>query len=313
MGFARLTATPRRGRSIFRYPDIGRHPASPRVFLLQSTSSPSGCTRSRPSFLASSLYSLLSAPSVVRIVRHLFRRRNVSPFLPRQLADAFFRALRTQLRLCFHGYSIVAVVRCFVFDRWPDRAFHLLFLFRYSFSRPSSNVRLNEDSTFIDIEQLLTRACIRSILEISLMDRDFSTSTSRQRGFTTVVDLTRRRGTISIYSVYRGETSVFAKPALSSAISTREEDSSVRNTKRHGGASISKLQKHFLKGLTSRLCDQFPRNAIHSALSCSFSVSPSSLDSHFQSPPTTHFPTLVESLLSCSHPVSPRFPKFRAA
>lgn len=64
MGFARLTATPRRGRSIFRYPDIGRHPAPPRVFLLQSTSSPSGCTRSRPSFLASSLYSPLSVPSV---------------------------------------------------------------------------------------------------------------------------------------------------------------------------------------------------------------------------------------------------------
>lgn len=198
----------------------------------------------------------------------------------------------------------------FLFDRWPDRGFHLPFLFRYSFSRLSSNVRLNEDSTFIDIEQLLTRACIRSILEISLMDRDFSTSTSRQRGFATVVDLTRRRGTISICSVYHGGTPVFAKPAVSSAIFTREEDSSVRNTKRNGGASISKLEKHFLKGLTSRLCDEFPRNAIHSALSCSFSVFPSPLDSHFQSPPTTHFPTLAQSLLSSSHLSRQDFPSF---
>lgn len=142
------------------------------------------------------------------------------------------------------------------------------------------------------------------------MDRDFSTSTRRQRGFATVVDLTRRRGTISIYSVYHGETPVFAKPAVSSAISTREEGSSVRNTKRHGGASISKLEKHFLTGLTSRLCDEFPRNAIHSALSCSFSVPPSPLDSHFQSPPTTHFPTLAESLLSSSHPSRQDFPSF---
>lgn len=79
--------------------------------------------------LPSSLYAHLSAPSVVRIVRHLFRRRNVSLFLPRQLADAFFRALRTQLRPCFHGYSIVAVARCFcsIVDRTED------FIFRYSF------------------------------------------------------------------------------------------------------------------------------------------------------------------------------------
>lgn len=42
-------ARSRRGRSIFRYPDIGRHPAPPGVFLLQPTSSPSECTRSRPS------------------------------------------------------------------------------------------------------------------------------------------------------------------------------------------------------------------------------------------------------------------------
>lgn len=82
----------------------------------------------------------LSAPSVVRIVRHLSRRRNVSPFIPRQFADAFFRALRTQPRPCFHGYSIVSGCSLFLFDRWPDRGFHLPSLFRYPFSRLSSNV-----------------------------------------------------------------------------------------------------------------------------------------------------------------------------
>lgn len=82
---------------------------------------------------------------------------------------------------------------------------------------------------------------------------------------------------------------------------------------RTGGnnAGISKVGKRLLKGLTSRLCDKFARNAIQPApfYPCHLP----SLLPRFPSPLATHFPTLAEPLLSPRSRLQPRFPKFPAA